>query len=479
MAGESNRAAVYARISSDRDGEALGVERQLQDCRKICKANGWTAAEYTDNNLSASKRDVVRPEYNRLLEDIKSGQIDVVVVWDLDRLTRRPLEFENFVEVCEMSGMTHDIHTVSGPKSQLELRMRAALAAEEAKKISQRVTRKKVELAQAGKPHGGSRAFGFEKDGITHNEPEAELIREAATRILQDESLHAIRRDWEARGVKTATGKDRWSVSSLKRSLVTPKVAGLRVYQGEVLDGVETQWQPILDRETWESVCAILNDPARFTGIRTGNYPLNGLLWCALCREPLKAMPRQGTRCYGCKKDTGGCGRIHVRSEKIEDYLFNVLLPMADSPGMRNVLRAEGEGGDKRTQELRVAKAQDKKMLDQLVTDYADQLIDRQMLRKQSDRLQRRIEAIDAQLSTSLANTALTKLGGEIQSSWETLSPEDKRLVLASIAKRIEVGPAPTPGSNRFDPARIKIQLRSEAIEKIFVGPLELTRYVL
>src|SRR5271157_5602791 len=140
MARESKarRAAIYARISSDRDGTALGVERQLQDCRRICQTNGWTATEYSDNNLSASKREVVRPEYNRLLEDIKKGRVDVVVVWDIDRLTRRPLELEQFVDTCDIAGMTEDIHTVSGPVTLTVARIKGALAADEARKISQR-----------------------------------------------------------------------------------------------------------------------------------------------------------------------------------------------------------------------------------------------------------------------------------------------------------------------------------------------------
>jgi DNA invertase Pin-like site-specific DNA recombinase len=457
----TTKAAIYARISSDRDGERLGVERQLEDCRQVCERNGWTATEYVDNNLSGSKKNVIRRAYLSMLEDIKNGQIDVVVVWDLDRLTRQPREFEDFVDICEASGMTHDLHTPSGAKSLFELRIRAAVAAEEAKKTSDRSAREKIQRAQSGKPHGGSRAFGFEKDGVTHNPVEAELIREAADRILKGETLNAIRRDWHARDIKTPTGRDRWSVSTLKRSLVSPRVAGLRQYQGEVLEGVRTAWDPIIDRETWEQVCVVLNDPSRYTGPSTGNYPLCGLLWCGLCDKPLKAMPRQGKRSYGCKKDygtnkdNGACGRIHIRSDKVESYLFDLVLPLADRPDVRDALRADGEDGAEKTRELVLAKATDEKKLDDLVTDYADGLINKQQLRKQSDRLQKRIDGYEAQLTTIRGVTAHSLFGGQVQSKWEDLSLDDKRSILSSIVNRIEVGPAPTPGSNRFDPARL------------------------
>jgi len=66
------RAAIYARISSDRDDERLGVDRQVTDCRKLCRERGWgVAGEYVDNSIGAADPRKVRPEYQRLLADIR------------------------------------------------------------------------------------------------------------------------------------------------------------------------------------------------------------------------------------------------------------------------------------------------------------------------------------------------------------------------------------------------------------------------
>jgi site-specific DNA recombinase len=74
------RAAIYARISSDRDGDQLGVRRQLADCEALAARRGWEIAErYVDDDVSAySGR--VRPEYRRMLEDLTAGIVDAVVV---------------------------------------------------------------------------------------------------------------------------------------------------------------------------------------------------------------------------------------------------------------------------------------------------------------------------------------------------------------------------------------------------------------
>src|SRR4051812_6818383 len=105
--GGVRAAAVYARISSDQDGTALGVTRQLQDCRRRAEELGWPVAEeYVDNDLSAfsGKR---RPGYERMLADLGDGFRDAVVVYHADRLTRRPIELEQFLDVITAAGIQH------------------------------------------------------------------------------------------------------------------------------------------------------------------------------------------------------------------------------------------------------------------------------------------------------------------------------------------------------------------------------------
>jgi site-specific DNA recombinase len=115
--------------------------------------------EYSDNNISASSG-ALRPEYHRLLADLTAGLVDAVAVYDLDRLTRRPIELESFVNTCDRANVTQlafvgggiDMGTGDG---LLIARIKGAFAAEEARKTSQRGKRKKLELAQRGLPSGG------------------------------------------------------------------------------------------------------------------------------------------------------------------------------------------------------------------------------------------------------------------------------------------------------------------------------------
>jgi DNA invertase Pin-like site-specific DNA recombinase len=78
-------AAVYARISSDPEGDRLGVNRQREDCEALAERKGWPIAEvYIDDDRSAYSGKP-RPEYRRMLDDIASRSVDALVVYNLDR----------------------------------------------------------------------------------------------------------------------------------------------------------------------------------------------------------------------------------------------------------------------------------------------------------------------------------------------------------------------------------------------------------
>ena len=101
------RAAIYSRISRDRVGAGLGVERQEADCRALAAQHGWTVATvFQDNDLSAYSGKP-RPGYRRLLDQVRAGHIDVILAWHTDRLHRSMTELEEYITACE----THAVAT--------------------------------------------------------------------------------------------------------------------------------------------------------------------------------------------------------------------------------------------------------------------------------------------------------------------------------------------------------------------------------
>ena len=186
------RAGVYVRISSD----VLGVARQETDCRRLAEQRGWPVLEvYVDNDVSAFSGKP-RPAYRRMLNDIGSGRIDLVVAWHGDRLHRSPLELETFIGLIESTGC--QVATVQSgeldlttPSGRLNARVVGSFARYESEHKSKRVRRKLEENAIAGKHHGGSRPYGWQNNRVTLDLAEAANVRKAIDLLLAGNSMRA------------------------------------------------------------------------------------------------------------------------------------------------------------------------------------------------------------------------------------------------------------------------------------------------
>src|SRR4051812_10059255 len=259
-------AAVYARISSDPEGRALGVTRQLEDCRRLAEQAGWSIAqEYVDNDLSAysGKR---RPAYQQMLADLADGLRDAVICYHVDRLTRRPVELEHFVATLDTAGV-RKVRFVSGDMDLgtgdglLIGRIMAAVAANESAAKSRRMRRKWEQNAAQGIPHGGStRPFGYEADRVTVRPDEAQVIRQLVARYLAGESLRSLCTWLTESGVSTVTGRE-WRSPTLRGLLRSGRIAGLREHLGEVVG--PAQWPAIISPADRDRVQARMAEQIR------------------------------------------------------------------------------------------------------------------------------------------------------------------------------------------------------------------------
>jgi site-specific DNA recombinase len=317
----TKRAAIYLRISLDSAGDGLAVDRQRQDCESIAKTRGWAVTEtYTDNSVSASKRTVRRPEYDRMVVDFQAGEFDALICYDLDRLTRQPRQLEDWIDAAEVRGLLlvtangeADLTTDGG---RMYARIKASVARAEVERKSARQIRAAQQRADLGNVPKGPRLNGYETDG-TIVPAEAEQVREMFTSFSAGNSLYSIAADLERRGVASRRG-DKWRPSSIRTTLTNPRYAGRASYKG-VTTGKAGQWLPIVDEAIFDSVQAILNDPRRIRNrIGTDRKHLGaGLFLCGVCGKKVQT---NGTR-YWCR--VGG----HItRSMAPIDEMVNTLV---------------------------------------------------------------------------------------------------------------------------------------------------------
>lgn len=441
----NKRAGIYARLSHDPDGTSTATARQQEDCRQLAKVRGLEVVEvYEDNDTSAFNKRVRRPAFERMLDDLRRGDIEVVVVWRSDRLARQPRDLERFLDAAEESGgelLSVTEPEFGGSSGKLILRMLVAFANHESGVKAERVARKWREQAERGEPHrGGRRVFGYTHDFQLH-ETEAPLLREAVARILAGESANAVCKDWRQRGVLTAYGSE-WRVSNFIRKLRLPSIAGLRSYHGRLIPG---NWEPIIPVEDWQRLQAVLEQrtPKRSFSVR--RHLLSGLAVCALCGTPMSGTTRGGKRPgeYRCNRERGGCGRLAIVNTRLEAIVAEQFLSVAGTPQL-DAMVAQALEGSAGVSEAMASLREDEAALEQLTKDhYVERTIPRPALLAAKAELEERIAA--ARRRIARAATPLTKLPtteSALRQEWERRDTAWRRSVLEAVIERIEVLPA-------------------------------------
>jgi DNA invertase Pin-like site-specific DNA recombinase len=460
-------AAIYCRISDDREGRKAGVRRQQEDCEALVKRKRWKVAGiYVDNDVSAWSGKA-RPQYRRMLGDMKSGLIDGLVVWHQDRLVRHPKELEEFFEICDAAGV-REMATVTGDvdlgtdDGRFHARILGAVARKESDDKSRRIRRKMEELAKEGRGKGGgTRPFGFNEDRVTINKPEAKLIKQAAVRVLAGESIRGICRDWTAKGVPTVSGGG-WNPSVVKRILVAPRTAGLREHDGVIV--AEAEWDPILTKELHERLNLHLGDPRRRKNVggSARKYLLTGFVYCALCDAKLIARPKQdGRRCYCCATGPGfkGCGKIRSLSEPIEELVAESILAAMDFSSVDRALKRQNGSISKERQLLDQIRAEEE-ALDQLARDfYAERLLSRSEFLAAKQAIEAKIEESRSELSKVESGRVFMDFPRSeraLRTSWEERGLDWRRAVVDAVLERVVLHPA-VKGRNFFDPNRVEL----------------------
>ncbi|BBX25987.1 recombinase family protein [Mycolicibacterium alvei] len=458
-------AAIYVRISQDRSGAGLGVERQEQDCRKLAESLGWRVAQvFCDNDTSAysGRR---RPQYEALLAAIEAGEVKGVLAWHPDRLHRSPRELETYIDTSERHGaVTHTVQTgiwdLSTPSGRMLARQLGAVSRYESEHKGERIRRAREQQAKAGRFHGGIRPFGFESDGVTVRPVEAAEVVKMVESVVGGISLRSIVRDLNERGVLTATGKP-WRSQYVRELICAPRIAGLSVHHGEIA-GIAV-WPALVPRETWEAARHILNDPRRRTNPGGGPAPKHlgsGIYICGVCGERTLRVGRASGQepAYRCgNRDvrfTGG--HVSRRAAQLDGYVEAVMVERLSRPGLIDSAKRRDDSAELAA--LRTEQDAIRLRLEQLAEAFADGEIDRAQLAAGTKKLTARDTAITATLAHLGGRSPLdfiTDTTVDIPELWQSLTMGQRRAVVDYLAdvKIVRLG----RGTKGFSPEGVKI----------------------
>lgn len=445
------RAAVYLRISLDRAGDHLAVDRQREDCLRIIAERGWTLAEeYVDNSVSASDKTKDRPGYNRMVEDFRAGRFDALVCYDLDRLTRQPRQLEDWVDAAEERGLKlvtangeADLGTDAG---RLFARIKAAVARAEVERKSARQARAARQRSEKGRPPLGVRLTGYTTAGEIVPE-EADVVRLIFDRFTRGDSLKGIVRVLDEKGIDTRNGRP-WNPSSIRGILTNPRYAGLAVYQGKPT-GQRGDWPALISEDVWNMIQSRLADPRRKTA-KTGTerrHLGSGLYLCGTCERPVTAWAGERYRCRFCRFD---------RSQaQVDPYVLALVRArLADPRIASSMIRGDAAEVDALAQRADDLRAR----LASIEGDYDAGHIDGRRYAAAVERVEEELRQVHTERARHIGNTAIsgTLLAPDPVAAFDSENLMVRRAIVdALVTVRLYRG---TRGSKTFDPATVKVQ---------------------
>jgi DNA invertase Pin-like site-specific DNA recombinase len=291
--------AIYTRKSSDEglEQEFNSLDAQRESCESYAlsqKGEGWKALKnrYDDGGYSGGNTE--RPGLQRLLEDIRSHRIHIVIVYKVDRLTRSLSDFARMIELFDAHGVsfvsvTQQFNTTTS-MGRLTLNVLLSFAQFEREVTGERIRDKIAASKKKGMWMGGCPPMGYHphERSLKVDEPNAERVRELFRLYLASGSIPELKREVDQRGWLTPkrvsrrnneVGGRRFSRGHLRLILESPVYRGQIVHKGAIYQG---QHPPIIDEELWLAVQALLAKTLKSHQTREGAVApclLSGLLF--------------------------------------------------------------------------------------------------------------------------------------------------------------------------------------------------------
>lgn len=227
-------ADLYLRLSLDYEG-ATSIDRQEVECGRWCAANGMTVRRvHVDRGVSGYAATAHRDGFDAAVAAVGAGEVMTLVVWKLDRLSRRGIgQVGQVLDHFEKAGgrlvSVKDGLDTAHPQARMIIAVLSEFARAESVTMGVRVKSAKEAQRAAGLWLSGKPPFGYAIGGdrrLVPVEPAASMMREVFDLIIAGHSLVAICHRLNARGLRNSRG-NLWRTSALSSAIRTPAYAGL------------------------------------------------------------------------------------------------------------------------------------------------------------------------------------------------------------------------------------------------------------
>ena len=482
------RCAIYTRKSTDegldQEFNSLDAQREAAEAYIASqRGTGWECRpdRYDDGGYTGGNME--RPALKRLLDDIKAGNVDCVVVYKVDRLSRSLLDFSRIIETFEVHeasfvSVTQQFNT-STSMGRLMLNVLLSFAQFEREIIGERTRDKMAAARRKGKWTGGQPILGYDIDRqakkLIVNKKEAKLVRLIFETYLQAESLTRTVAELDKRSIRTkvwTSMKGRLHGGRPFNRITLYRLLTNVAYIGKVRFGEETyegEHDAVLEPDLFERVQAFIGHNGKTYGAYVRNKTgaiLSRLLWCPACGTHMTHVLKRkdggrAYRYYTCisaqKRGWATCPTKSVPAQEIEDFVVERVREMGRNPALvedavrqladiRTARGPEFEAEHARLKsELTGIRTELHTLVDALGRSGADsaavtgRIVE---LEERAAKTERRMTEVREQILAIESQTVdvedLTAALTHFDPVWDVLFPREKRRLLGKLLERVE-----------------------------------------
>jgi site-specific DNA recombinase len=407
--------ALVSRVSTDMQREkGLPISRQKkwldEEGRRLKFKN---PIHYTDNGYSAT--DLNRPRYSHLIQDIKAGLVDTVLVYKYDRIARNLKDLLNFIELCSQYGVNFisisEKFDTTTPLGKVMMNFSGSMAQFERDNTIERVKDAMWEMAKAGKFCGGQPPYGYDvsNKNLIPNTEESKIISLIFDKFIEIKSFRGVVQWLNEKGYTTKRGTS-FAQPTIRRVLTNPNYKGYFTYGKRANNSkkflpkegwitVKGNFEPLITEELFDRVQLIVRQRDYVKPERTGEiFILSGLLKCGVCGGSMcgaYAINPQGKRYnyYKChnhqSKGNAICKGNSVRQDYIEEQVLEEVSNYAiqfEENETKNILTKQNKTDELKRIETNIRNIEQRRQ--KLLSLFEDGSIAKDLLVKRMDDLE-------------------------------------------------------------------------------------------
>jgi site-specific DNA recombinase len=494
-AAGAEQAVIYVRVSTEEQTKGYSLQTQEERCREYAEQKGYTVVErFLD---SQSGEDLNRPDLNRLFAYVVEHPVQVLIVYDTDRLSRggpyqhgmiERLLNKNDVRIEYVRGEFNE----ASPESQFSKMIQQTISWYENQQRKERSMRGRIAKTKAGRVLASAVApigYEFKNDTLAIIESEAELVRRTFRLYLEGYSLKQISVQFTAEGIPTKkdglskakqgpTSRTMWYPSTISRILHNQTYTGVWHYNktnNAKVNGERKRspragadWLPvpvpaIIDEDTYNQAQALMERNKILAKRNTKReYLLRGILKCA-CGHNCLANVRHGRPLYRCpgtidRPRRPQCDvRFYRYADLVDDAVWGAIVEVLhDEAKLRQAIAAQRAGAQTAVQPLadklealQGTRQELERKLQALIDLFLDNSLPRHIVEDRKNLLKTNLEALDEEerrlrgemavaTLTAQAEESLLDVARAIREGAAELSFEEKRRIVMLLQVKVQ-----------------------------------------